>query len=331
MGKSLVCGRFGRRGGVRVTSRLSRIEFILPRWDEGEMEPGFKGVAEIGAFCRTGDPKHLPEYPSVGMALEWIIRIARDIGFERELARLGTDHQKVMDRVFMPAENGNYSHLSKTHPLILMHCLWRMSVEYGRQHCPDMTFLISGEGVVPTRQFWAAFVERVNEENAMLAFLPSGTRPEWGREVQLGNPNLKVDPREMSPGIAKVLTQADFSELPENPTWKEISDLALIIEGYTLGESLPEVGDLFEWFNPLWEAHLDKGEAFPHSSAHLWLMLFCCQRGYLRNLHFDFPGNFGRGKYGRSIRKLYRAFRMAAQDEQLHTDASTPVYLQLIT
>lgn len=311
-----------------MTSRLSRIEFVLPRWDEAEMEPGFKGVAEIGAFCRTGDPKHLPQNPSVGMALEWIIRIARDFGFERELARLGTDHQTVMDRVFMPAENGNHSHLSKTHPLILMHCLWRMTVHYGRQHCPDMTVLISEENSIPTRQFWAAFVERVNEENAMLAFLPSGTRPEWGREVQLGNPNLKADPREMSPGIAKVLTQADFFELPENPSWKEISDLALIIEGYTLGETLPEVGDLFEWFNPLWEAHLDKGEAFPHSSVHLWLMLFCCQRGYLRDIWESENPDGSPSIYAIGIRNVYRAFRMAAQDEQSHSDASTPVYLQ---
>lgn len=291
------------------------------------MERGFVGAAEIGAFCRSGDPSHLPGNLSVGMALEWICRIARNFGFERELARLGTDHQTVMDRVFTPAENGEFSHLSMTHPLILMHCLWRMSVEYGRQHCPDMTFLISGEEVIPTHQFWAAFLDRVNEDNALLVFLPSGTLPEWGHEVQMGNLNLKFDPREMSPEIAKVLTQADFSELPEKPTWKEISDLALMIDGYALGKRLREVGDLFEWFNPLWEAHLDKGEAFPHSSVHLWLMLFCCQRGYLRDLHFDFPGNFGRRKYGRAIRKLYRAFRMAAQDEQIHTDAGTPLYL----
>lgn len=308
--------------------RLSRIEFVLPRWDEGEMDPEFVGKAEVGAFCRSGDPWDLPENPSVGMALEWILRIARGFGFERELARLGTDHQTVMDCVFMPVENGKFAHLANTHPLILMHCLWRMTVYYGRQQCVDMTVPIAGDTMSPDSHFWSAFLERIREKDIGLVFLPNGTLPEWGPEVQLGNPNLNLDPREMSPGIARVFTEADFSELPEEPDWKEITDLSQMIDGYTLAESLPEVGDLFEWFNQLWQAHLEEGEAFPHSSVHLWLMLFACQRDYLRDIWDSENADGSPSIYAIGMRNLYLAFRWAVQDEQRHPDAGTPLYLR---
>jgi hypothetical protein len=309
-----------------VKSRLSLIECVLPRWTGEEMPNEYVGAVEVCAFCRSGDPGCLPENPSIGAALEWIRRIAGPEGFERQLARLGTDHQSVMDQVFQPAEEGNTAHLARTHPLILMHCLWRISVQYGRDYCPDMTVLIGGDDGLPTRHFWRAFHYGVNRADSGLVFLPSGTLPERGACLRLGNQNLKLEPRKMSPGIARVITGADFSCLPEEADWSEISDLALMIEGYEVGQSLPEVGDLFEWFNPLWEAHLDDGAALPHSSLHLWLMLFACQRGYLRDRWISENPDGSPSIHATGIRNIYRAFRLAVQDEQSHPSPGNPTY-----
>jgi hypothetical protein len=315
------------REGSMIESQLSLIEFIPPPWSEGEFPQEFVGVAEVAAFCRSGDCNCLPENPSIGIALEWICRIARPGGFERQLARLGTDHQSVMDQVLLPAEQWTVTHLENFHPLILMHCLWRISVQYGRDHCPDMTALIDEGDGFPTRHFWRSFLNGVKAPDSGLVFLPSGTFPDWGREVTLGNRNLDLDPRRMSPGVAKAISQADFSHLPEEADWSDISDVALLIDGYTVGEGLSEVGDLFEWFSPLWEAHLNDGAALPHSSLHLWLMLFACQRGYLRD-RWDAENPDGSPSiFAIGIRNVYRAFRLAVQDEQGNPDLGTPVYI----
>lgn len=145
--------------------------------------------------------------------------------------------------------------------------------------------------------------------------------------IQLGNPNIPLRPEELSPAISVVQTAADFSQLPEHPRWEEIEHLALLIDGYTLAESLPGVGDLFLWYHPIWEAHLESGGPLPAGSLHLWLMLFACQRGYLRDIWTAENPDGSPSIYATGILNVYQALRLALAEEKLNPGEDTPVYL----
>lgn len=310
-----------------MNTQLTSFEFILPPWTGESLGDRYLGAAEVRAFCASADPRDLPDNPSVGVALDWICELSRHKGFVRQLARLGTDHESVMDHIYIPAEQGNIAHLDATHPVILMHLLWRMTVQYGRDGYADMADLIGNEDYLPTRYLWAALLRSIRKTDSPLTFLPCGTEPERGPMVRLGNPNLILDPREMSPGIARVMTDADFTSLPEEPDWGEISDLALIIDDYPVAQDILGIHELFDWFNPLWEAHLNEGAAFPQSSLHLWLMLFACQRGYLRDLWTSENPDGTPSIYAIGIRNVYRALRLAGMDEQANPCPGNPTYI----
>lgn len=148
--------------------------------------------------------------------------------------------------------------------------------------------------------------------------------------VQLGNPNIWRGPESLSPGVRPVLAAADFSQLPNDPSWEEIEELALLIDGYAFTERLPEVAachDLTFWFNPIWEAHLEKNGPLPTSSLHLWLMLFVCQRGYLRDIWTSENPDGSPSIYATGIRNVYQAFRRAIAAERRSPSQDTPVYL----
>jgi hypothetical protein len=145
--------------------------------------------------------------------------------------------------------------------------------------------------------------------------------------IQLGHPNLAFHPDELSPAILRVPQAADFSQLPETPDWQEIGHLALLIDGYTLAEALPDVGDLFEWFNPVWEKHLLHGGPLPADSLRLWLMLFACQRGYLRDRWESEHSDGSPSIYATGILNVYHAPRRALQEDQGIPPDRCPVYL----
>lgn len=281
----------------------------------------------MAEFWRSGDLSRLPRNPSVGVALEWVVRMTGTFGYEIELARLGLTHQEVMDRILQPAEDGQLDHLADTHPLILLHCLWRISVQYGRVGYGDTTVPIDTVDWIATRHIWAALLQQLASEPARIEFITSEPVGEWGPEVVLGSLEVGLDPRAMLPGIARVMTDADFSSLPEDADWKDIGDLALLIDGYTLVEQLPEVGELFDWFNPLWEAHLDEGAPLPESSLHLWLMLFACQRAYLRDIWDSENPDGSPSDIARGIRALYQALRLTLQHEAACPNTTTPLYV----
>ena len=306
-----------------MKSDLSVIELRLPSVDKAPLPEGYAGEREMLTFWRSGLLDDLPKNPSVGVALSWIIRMSGPFGFTRQLARLGTSHQTVMDEVFAPAEERRLEHLPTTHPLILLHCLYRVSVQVGRDGYVDTKPLIGDMDWGATCHFWNALLPQLIEEQAKVRFITADTPMEWGREVTLGTVTVSLDPRNMSPGISRVLVDGDFSQLPKSPTLLDIGDLALMIDGYTVAESDPEVGDLVEWFNPLWDSHIEEGAALPGSSLHLWLMLFACQRGYLRYLDRRSPLD----DIEKTIFGLYRAFRLAARHEQENPSAETPLYV----
>lgn len=145
--------------------------------------------------------------------------------------------------------------------------------------------------------------------------------------IQLGHPNLQFKAEELSPGIRCVQRAADFSQLPENPDWLEIEHLALLIDGYTLAEELRDVGDLFEWFNPIWDEHLDNDGPLPTDSILLWLMLFACQRGYLRDRWVSENPDGSPSIYAIGIQNVYQALRRALQQESRNPQEDGPVYL----
>lgn len=145
--------------------------------------------------------------------------------------------------------------------------------------------------------------------------------------VQLGFPDKALDPESLSAGIRRVQFDADFSQLPSSPTWGDISDLALQIDGYTVAGTLPDVNGLFEWFNPIWNAHLEDGGPLPSDSLRLWLMLFACQRGYLRDIWGAENPDGSPSNLAIAIRNLYQQFRHTVQQEQQTPAPDTPTYV----
>ncbi len=108
------------------------LEFFLPAPEQGNFPGDWSGVEQMREFWRTGDFTKLPENPHTGVAIEWMIAIAGDMGFEHLLPMFNTDHQSVMDEILIPAENGDRDRLAAVHPLLLMHCLWRIGVSVAR-------------------------------------------------------------------------------------------------------------------------------------------------------------------------------------------------------
>lgn len=148
--------------------------------------------------------------------------------------------------------------------------------------------------------------------------------------VQLGNPNIWRGPERLSPGVRPVLAAADFSQLPDDPSWEEISELALLIDGYAFAERLPEVAacrELGFWCRPIWEAHLEQNGPLPTNSLHLWLLLFACQRGYLRDIWIPENPDGSPTIEATGIRNVYQAFRRAIAEEQRNPGPDTPAYL----
>ena len=156
------------------------------------------------------------------------------------------------------------------------------------------------------------------------------TRSKPSRKVQLGHPNLPRHPRDLTPSLRIVLTAADFSRLPENPTWIEIEELALLIDGYEIASQMPDIRGLMEWGGPIWEGYLERGESLPQDSLELWLILFSLQRSYLRD-RWDAENPDGSvSALAVAIRGVYGALRNTLQKEQKNPSLRHPTYVPLV-
>lgn len=134
-------------------------EFFLPDPDRCALPDTYQGRREMLTFWKTGNVFDLPENPDVGVVMDWLNRLRQD-GFEPELAILGTDHQTVMDRWFMPVEQANPpAELPDLHPVILMHCLWRIGVQIERTGYDDQRRPVSEDPWAS--HFWLALRQQL--------------------------------------------------------------------------------------------------------------------------------------------------------------------------
>jgi hypothetical protein len=131
-------------------------------------------------------------------------------------------------------------------------------------------------------------------------------------EVFLGNPAVIACLQEAAPWVRQLVDSADFSRLPENPTITELSDLALLIDGY--GE-MERRGRAWEEFTetfckPQAEAARATGEPWTGDVFELWCALFAYQREVLRNGYFNHDEPASEDEF---LRHLWPALREALQ------------------
>ena len=73
---------------------------------------------------------------------------------------------------------------------------------------------LNDEEYLGVRCYWEALLPHLMEEDSNVCFVTYDARREVGYEVALGTLEAGLDPRSMSAGIACVLTEAVFSQLP---------------------------------------------------------------------------------------------------------------------
>ncbi len=83
----------------------------------------------------------------------------------------------------------------------------------------------------------------------------SASRSKPAIKVPLGHPNLPRHPRDLPLSPRCVLTAADFSALPEKPTWVEVEELALLIDGYEIASQRPDSAGSGKTNSIAWTAH----------------------------------------------------------------------------
>lgn len=94
------------------------------------------GVEEFHEFDRTGDPAHLPENPTLGVALGWAESLRRG-DVETTLARAGIDRDSMMKQVVEPVQAGNVPEdLVTINPALLVRALWYFREQYEHQQGP---------------------------------------------------------------------------------------------------------------------------------------------------------------------------------------------------
>ena len=129
------------------------------------------------------------------------------------------------------------------------------------------------------------------------------------REVFLGSAPVSYE--YIPAWVRAVMEQGDFSALPEHPGLDEIGSLALLIEGYSVGEGFG-YGDVLELGSRWMVGYVERGEPFPTDALELWLILFAYQRGRLRQGVRD--AEEAHDPYLQGIRAAYNALRQALQN-----------------
>ena len=104
-------------------------------------------------------------------------------------------------------------------------------------------------------------------------------------------------------GIRRV-AKADFSALPENPTWNEVLCLGVMIDGYAVAKSLTD--DHIQNFHAAKEAEFEKTGVWSGSALEMWTVLFY----YNRMNHWNDGYGFDDGGRNRKLAvSAYHALR----------------------
>lgn len=295
-------------------------EFVirLPDPDRAGLPDRIDGVLSMRRFWTTGQAAGLPEDPKALVVFDWLNRMSGD-GFEQLLQRIGITHQALMEECLDPISAGNLGRLDQMHTVELMHCLWRIGVQCERS---------GGAGDLQISDFrncggdhlWRKLRERTTdgEDRPSLRWLLHDDRederlPGPVMRIKLGHPALGYNHELISETIRPALG-GDFRSLPEDPEWIEISDLALLIDGYAIGERLRDVGDVVEWFNGFWEQVVKGEDALPSDPLRLMLVLFICQRGYLKEGWGLEEDDGTPTPLGTAIRRVYRELKRSLND-----------------
>lgn len=152
------------------------------------------GQAEFRKFCETASPHDLPAEPSLGMLLGWVSHVKR-LGFEEDLRIIGLTHQRVVDEILTPLEQGRPSErLDSSHPIELMQSLWRLAYEldkhgYGRPMEPVSADPVAGPVWNRLREHFLNPPSGLSKEEALKlpAFIPH--RPiKDPREIRMLDP-----------------------------------------------------------------------------------------------------------------------------------------------
>ena len=144
-----------RKGTTRLVDECRYMvrrpmEFILPDPDACGLLDTYAGRKEMLTFWRSGTAADMPEDPSTAVVIDWVTRLANDHasgnGFEKYLHQLGDTHDAVLERLFFGKQANEKVHtesLKAEHPVVLMHGIWRVSVEIARSDYGDMSKPIS--------------------------------------------------------------------------------------------------------------------------------------------------------------------------------------------
>lgn len=139
------------------------MEFFLPDPAQCGLFEKYLGKDQMWTFWRSANPASIPDDPDVAVVMDWLCRLSKS-GFEAQLGLLGTDHQSVMDTVFGPANEGQTDHLAGIHPVILMHCLWRVGVQIERNGYDDMRRPVSEDALAGP--LWRALLDALRHPSA---------------------------------------------------------------------------------------------------------------------------------------------------------------------
>ncbi len=157
------------------------------------------------------------------------------------------------------------------------------------------------ESQAPRNSYELAFRNQFFTPRYVVEFLTDNTLGRIWYEMRKGDTRLKDECRRMvrrptevflrdpesllaTPPRAdwvKAAARGDFADLPEDPSIEDLSDLALVIDGYDLAERFG-YGDVIAWADARIEAHR-RGEPWPTSPLELWLILFRQQQYHGRS------------------------------------------------
>ena len=112
---------------------------------------------------------------------------------------------------------------------------------------------------------------------------------------------------EIGDGIRRV-ARADFSGLPENPNWKEVLCLGVMIDGYAVAKTL--TNEHIQNFHAAKEAEFEKTGVWSGSVLEMWIVLFYYNRMNHWNEGYGFDDGDRNRKFAVSAYHALRAHLM---------------------
>jgi hypothetical protein len=114
--------------------------------------------------------------------------------------------------------------------------------------------------------------------------------------------------KDVSEGIRRV-AKADFSGLPDNPSWNEVLCLGVMIDGYEVASQITD--EHIECFHRMKESEFEKLGTWSGGVLELWTVLFY----YNRKNHWNEGYDFGEGEKDRLLATAaYQALRTRLQN-----------------